>query len=37
MGKVKQKIKTTTKTKYRKSKTTKVGNRRRCSACGRFL
>ena len=26
-----------TKTTYRKSKTTKVGNRRRCNGCGRFL
>ena len=34
MGKIKQ---TKTKvTKYRKSKTTKVGNKRRCNACGRF-
>lgn len=35
MGKVKLSRKT--KTKYRKSKTTKVGNRRRCNSCGRFL
>ena len=33
----KQKIKRVTKTKYRKSKTTKVGNKRRCNSCGRFL
>ena len=33
----KQKIKKTTKSKYRKSKTSKVGNKRRCNACGRFL
>lgn len=26
-----------TKTKYRKSKTTKVGNKRRCNSCGRFM
>lgn len=35
MGKVKQTTKT--KTKYRKSNTTKVGNKRRCNGCGRFL
>lgn len=23
--------------KYRKSKTTKVGNKRRCNSCGRYL
>lgn len=34
MGNIKQKY---TKTKYRKSKTTKVGNKRRCKSCGRFL
>lgn len=35
----KQTIKQTrkTKTRYRKSKTTKVGNKRRCNGCGRFL
>jgi len=33
MGKIKQK----TKYKYRKSKTTKVGNKRRCKTCGRFM
>lgn len=33
----KQKIKKTTKTTYRKSKTSKSGNKRRCNACGRFL
>ena len=31
------KIKLTKKIKYRKSKTTKVGNKRRCKSCGRFL
>jgi len=36
MGKVKL-SKTKTKTKYRKSKTTKVGNKKRCNSCGRFL
>lgn len=35
MGKVKQVR--TTKTRYRKSKTTKSGNRRRCNSCGRFM
>lgn len=25
------------KTKYRKSKTKKVGNKRRCNTCGRFM
>ena len=34
MGKIKQ---TTTTKKYRKSKTTGKGNRRRCKTCGRFL
>ena len=29
--------KTVSKTKYRKSKTSKSGNRRRCKSCGRFL
>ena len=33
MGKIKQ----TKKTTYRKSKTTKVGNKKRCNSCGRFL
>ena len=33
MGKIKQ----TTKTKYRKSKTTKSGNKHRCKTCGRFM
>lgn len=36
MGKVRVSRKRTT-TKYRKSKTTKVGNRRRCNSCGRFM
>jgi hypothetical protein len=35
MGKIKQTRKTITK--YRKSKTTKKGNQRRCKTCGRFL
>ena len=34
MGKIKV---TRTRTKYRKSKTTKVGNKRRCNTCGRFM
>lgn len=34
MGKIKQTYK---KTKYRKSKTKKVGNRRMCKTCGRFM
>ena len=35
MAKIKQ---TRTKTtKYRKSKTTKSGNKRRCKSCGRFM
>ena len=25
------------KTKYRKSKTTKIGNKHRCKTCGRFM
>ena len=25
------------KAKYRKSKTTKTGNRRRCNTCGRYM
>ena len=33
MAKIKQK----TKYKYRKSKTTKSGNKRRCNSCGRYL
>jgi len=33
----KQTIKKSTKTKYRKSKTTKVGNKRRCNTCGRYM
>lgn len=33
MGKIKQ----THTIKYRKSKTTKQGNKRRCKTCGRFL
>lgn len=32
-----QTIKRTSKGKYRKSKTTKVGNKRRCNSCGRYL
>ena len=36
MAKIKQKS-ITRKTKYRKSKTSKVGNRRRCNTCGRFM
>ena len=36
MAKIKQ-TKTKTKTKYRKSKTTKSGNKRRCKSCGRFI
>ena len=35
MGKIKQTK--TKKTKYRKSKTTKVGDKRRCNTCGRFV
>ena len=35
MAKIKQTIRR--KGKYRKSKTTKVGNRRRGNGCGRFL
>lgn len=35
MGEVKQTI--TRKGKYRKSKTTKTGNKRRCNSCGRYL
>ena len=35
MGKVKQTI--TRKYKYSKSKTSKVGNKRRCKSCGRFM
>lgn len=27
----------TSKTRYRKSKTSKSGNRRRCRTCGRFI
>ena len=27
----------TTRSKYRKSQTTKVGNKRRCKTCGRFM
>lgn len=34
MGKVKVKR---SKGKYRKSKTTASGNRRRCKTCGRFM
>ena len=38
MGKVKQKIKTTTKKKYRKSQTVVDKNgRRRCKTCQRYL
>lgn len=33
MGKIKQ----TRKTTYRKSKTTKSGNKRRCKSCGRYM
>lgn len=33
----KQKVKKTTKTKYRKSQTTKSNGRRRCNSCGRFM
>lgn len=36
MGKIKI-SRTKTKIKYRKSKTEKVGNRKRCRTCGRFL
>ena len=36
MGKIKL-SKTRTKTKYRKSQTTKSGNRHRCKTCGRFM
>lgn len=35
MGKIKQTK--TTKTTYRKSKTTKSGNKHRCKSCGRFM
>lgn len=35
MAKIKQTK--TTKTRYRKSKTTKSNGRKRCSGCGRFL
>lgn len=31
------KVKITSKGKYRKSKTSKSGNRRRCKTCGRFM
>ena len=34
MGKIKV---TRRKGKYRKSQTTKVGNRRRCNTCGRYM
>lgn len=34
MGKIKV---TRTKGKYRRSKTTKVGSKRRCNTCGRFM
>ena len=34
MGKIKV---SKTKSKYRKSKTTNSGNRKRCSGCGRYL
>ena len=34
MGKIKL---THRKSKYRKSKTTKTGNKRRCNTCGRYL
>ena len=34
MGKIKQIHKIT---KYRKSKTSKSGNKRRCNSCGRYL
>lgn len=33
----KQTITRTTKIKYRKSKTQKAGNKRRCKSCGRYL
>lgn len=36
MGKIKNSTRTT-KSKVRKSKTTKSGNRRRCKTCGRFM
>lgn len=35
--KIAKTTKRTTKTKYRKSKTSKKGNQRRCNGCGRFL
>ena len=31
------KIKVTKKSKYRKSNTTKSGNKHRCKTCGRFM
>ena len=31
------KIKLTHKSKYRKSQTTKSGNKRRCKTCGRYM
>lgn len=33
MGRIRQ----TRKVKFRKSKTTKSGNHRRCKSCGRFM
>lgn len=37
MAKQTIKQKTTTKTKYRKSKTTKKNGKRRCNSCGRYM
>lgn len=37
MAKVKQTIKKTTKSKYRKSQTKGKGKHKRCGGCGRFL
>lgn len=31
------KVKISKKTTYRKSQTNKVGNKRRCKTCGRFM